>query len=187
MGVKKVFSHTIGNETGVKPDQVRKDFSEFKIRGNHRAGYNVDILITTLERIFTQAEIHNIIIVGMGNIGSAFARYNWFMQRNINIVATFDIDPMKQRKKTEITVYAMDRLKEIVYRFEVKVAIIAVPEISAQEVCDQLVAIGIKGILNFAPVILKAPREVVTNNVNLFDEVESVFYQVEYVMRKERV
>jgi redox-sensing transcriptional repressor len=144
------------------------------------------MLITTMERIFTQAEIHNILIVGMGNIGSAFARHNWFMQRNINIVATFDIDPVKQRKKTEFTIYAMDRLKEIVYRFEVRVAIIAVPEISAQEVCDQLVEVGIKGVLNFAPVILKAPREVIINNVNLFDEVESVFYQVEYVMRKER-
>lgn len=180
MGIKKVFSYTLGNETGVSPDQVRKDLSEFKIRGNQRGGYSIDFLISSFEKIFDEAEIHNIIIVGMGNIGQALTQYNWLVQRNINIVASFDIDPTKLKTKLEIAVYPMSRLKEIIYRFSVKVAIISVPEISAQEVCNQLIEAGIEGIVNFAPVILKVPDGVVVNNINLYDEVETVFFSVKH-------
>jgi redox-sensing transcriptional repressor len=179
MGIRRVYSYTLGKETGVSSEQVRKDFSEYKIRGNQRGGYDIETLLSDLENIVSHTEMLNTILVGMGNIGLALSSYNWLNQRNINIVATFDIDPQKQRKRSEIAIYPMERLEEIVVRFRVKVAIIAVPEISAQEVCNQLVDSGIKGIVNFAPVILKTPEDVIVNNVNLYDEVESVFYWVQ--------
>ena len=179
MGIRRVFSYSLGAEAGVKPEQVRKDFSIFKIKGNQRAGYEVDQLIGVMESIFQQTKMANIILVGMGNIGQALSNYNWLSERNINIVATFDIDPSKQRKRAETVIYPISRLQEIVHRFSVKVAIIAVPEISAQEVCTQLIEAGIRGIVNFAPVILKVPSDVVVNNVNLYNEVETVFYWVE--------
>jgi redox-sensing transcriptional repressor len=72
----------------------------------------------------------------------------------------------------------MDRLSEIIERFCVRTAIIAVPDIAAQQVCDHLVACGINGIINFAPVILKVPDHVIINNINLSDEIESVIYCV---------
>jgi redox-sensing transcriptional repressor len=77
----------------------------------------------------------------------------------------------------------MNRLKEIIDRFKVKVAIVAVPEISAQEVTDELIRHGIKGIVNFAPVLLKVPPEIVVNNVNLSDELESVIYYVHNLLK----
>ena len=178
MGIKRVFSYTLGMEAGVSSEQVRKDFSEFRIRGSHRGGYDVDSIIDTLERMFSRAEGLNIVMVGMGNIGQALANYNWINQRNINIVAAFDIDPVKQRKRSDTAVYPVERMQEIIDRFQVKVAILAVPEISAQEVCNRLIDYGIRGIVNFAPVILKVPQGVVVNNVNLYDEVESVFYWI---------
>jgi redox-sensing transcriptional repressor len=101
----------------------------------------------------------------------------------MNSVATFDIDPFKQKARAGITVYSMARLKEIIERFRVKVAILAVPEISAQEVTDELVRHGIKGIVNFAPVLLKVPADVIVNNVNLCDELESVIYYVHKQMK----
>jgi redox-sensing transcriptional repressor len=82
-------------------------------------------------------------------------------------------------------VYSLSRLKEIIDRFRVKVAIIAVPEISAQEVTDELIQSGIKGIINFAPVLLKTPADVIVNNVNLCDELESVIYYVHNQMKSE--
>jgi len=184
MDVNRIYSYTLGHETGVSPEQVRKDFSEYKIRGNQRGGYETDILLNELELILRQTGIMNTILVGMGNIGQALARYNWLNQRNINLVATFDVDPKKQIKRSETAIYPMERLAEIVLRFSVKVAIITVPDISAQEVCNQLIAAGIKGIVNFAPIILKIPQGIVVNNVNLYDEVESVFYWVENNVEK---
>lgn len=183
MGVEKVFSYTLGNETGVSSDQVRKDFSEFNIKGNKRGGYAIDELLNTMENIFHRNKDHNIVLVGMGNMGQSLSRYSRFIQRNMNIVATFDIDPFKQKMRSDIQVYSMSRLKEIIDRFKVKVAIVAVPEISAQEVADELIRHGILGIVNFAPVLLKVPPEIVVNNVNLCDELESVIYYVHNIIK----
>lgn len=185
MGVERVFSYTLANETGVTPDQVRKDFSEFNIKGNKRGGYEIQDLLNRMESIFHRNKDHNLVLIGMGNLGLALSKYSKFVQRNMNIVATFDIDPFKQKLRSEIPVYSMNRLKEIVDRFRVKVAILAVPEISAQEVTDELVRMGISGIVNFAPILLKVPKNVVVNNVNLGDELESVIYYVHNMMKAE--
>jgi len=187
MGVEKVYSYTLSDETGVTPDQVRKDFSEYGITGNKRGGYAVDDLLEKMERIFHRNKDHNIVLVGMGNLGTSLSRYNKFVHRNMNIVATFDIDPFKQKIRSEIPVYSLSRLKEIIDRFKVKVAIIAVPEISAQEIADELIQSGIKGIVNFAPVLLKTPPDVIVNNVNLCDELESVIYYVHNLMRSDGI
>jgi len=178
MGVEKVFSYTLANETGVTSDQVRKDFSEFNIKGNKRGGYDINDLLEKMEKLFHRNKDNNIVLIGMGNMGLALSKYSKFVQRHMNIVATFDIDPFKQKIRSGIPVYPMSRLKEIIDRFGVKVAIIAVPEISAQEVTDELIRYGIIGIVNFAPVLLKVTQEVIINNVNLCDELESVIYYV---------
>jgi redox-sensing transcriptional repressor len=145
MGVEKVFSYTLAQETGVTSEQVRKDFSEFGIKGNKRGGYEINELLVVMENIFHRNKEHNIVLIGMGNLGIALSKYSQFVQENMNIVATFDIDPFKQKVRSEIPVYSMSRLKEIIDRFKVKVAILAVPEISAQEVADELISNGIKG------------------------------------------
>jgi redox-sensing transcriptional repressor len=178
MGVQKVFSHTLAGETGVTADQVRKDFSEFNIKGNKRGGYDINELLEIMEDLFHRNKENNIVLIGMGNLGIALSKYGKFAQRNMNIVATFDIDPFKHKTRSGIPVYSMSRLKEIIDRFRVKIAILSVPEISAQEVTDELVRNGITGIVNFAPVLLKVPENVIVNNVNLCDELESVIYYV---------
>ena len=178
MGVEKVFSYTLGIETGVSPDQVRTDFSEFKIKGNKKGGYEINELLVTMERIFHWNKDHNIVLIGMGNLGQALSKYSKFVQKNMNLVATFDIDPFKQKMRSGIPVYNMNRLKEIIDRFNVRIAIVTVPEISAQEVADEIIKYGIKGIINFAPVLLRVPPDIIVNNVNLCDELESVIYSI---------
>jgi redox-sensing transcriptional repressor len=185
MGVEKVFSYTLANETGVSSDQVRKDFSEFNIKGNKRGGYEINELLENMEKLFHRDKDNNIVLIGMGNMGLALSKYNKFVQRHMNIVATFDIDPFKQKTRSGMPVYSMDRLKEIIDRFNVRVAIVAVPEISAQEVTDELIRHGITGIMNFAPVLLKVPPDVIINNVNLCDELESVIYYVHKQIKKD--
>jgi len=185
MGVTRVFSHTIARETGVSPAQVRKDFSEYSIRGNRRGGYTTETLLHDMEALFNRDKISNVVLVGMGNLGLALSRYGRFAQRGINIVATFDIDPFKQKTRSDTNVYPMDRLQEIVNRFRVSVAIITVPEISAQEVCNDLLKTGISGIVNFSPVLLKVPGNIIVNNVNLSDEVESVIWSVHKLAKEE--
>lgn len=178
-GFDRVFSYNLGEEAGVTAEQVRKDFSEFNIRGNKKGGYSINELLHAIDNIFKFQHNEHVILIGMGNIGRALVQYKRFLLRKMIIVASFDIDPSKQSKRWGIPVLSLDQMDDIIHKFHVRTAIVAVPEISAQEICDKLVKLGIKGILNFAPIIPKVPENVIVNNINLCDELESVIYYVD--------
>ena len=176
MGIEKVFSYTLGYESGVSAELVRKDFSKFGIKGNRRGGYVISDLLNSLEKIFGKDRVQNVIIMGMGNMGRALSRYKGFADHNVNIVAGFDMDPSKLNRKFEIPVYPLENMGEVVDAFHVQAAILAVPELAAQESANYLVNQGIKAILNLAPVLLKVPEDVWVNNVNLMVELERLMY-----------
>jgi len=179
LGVSTIFSHNLGEEAGVTAVQVRKDFSAYGIKGKKRGGYSIENLLGELSKIFSNSQ-KNIIIVGMGNIGKALSHYNErFIKKNIHIVAGFDIDPSKQNKSFGVPIYSLEKIEEIIKKHQVSTAIIAVPFQIAQEVCNLLISNGIKGILNFAPVILKVPEEVVIDNIDLSNKLEGIIYNIE--------
>lgn len=178
LGVSTIYSHNLGDAAGVTAVQVRKDFSQYGIKGRKRGGYVIDELLVEMNKIFGDAK-KNIVIVGMGNIGKALSQYNErFIKKNIHIVAGFDIDPSKQNKSFGVPIYPMEKLDEVIQNHKVTTAIIAVPFQIAQEVCNLLIAAGIKGILNFAPVILKVPEEIVIDNINLSNKLEGILYNI---------
>jgi redox-sensing transcriptional repressor len=177
MGFKKVYSYNLGHEAGVSAEQIRKDFSHFKITGNKKGGYDIDSVLEKLNFIFRRNELQKVIIVGMGNIGRALSHYECgFTERRQYIVAGFDIDPVKIKKTYNVPVYDMQSMTEYIKTNIIQIAIMAVPSISAQEVCTDLVEAGIKGIMNFSPVLLQVPDNVIVNNINLCDELEIVIY-----------
>jgi redox-sensing transcriptional repressor len=177
LGFEKVYSYSLAREAGVTPEQIRKDFSQFGIKGNKKGGYQVSELLDSLNYLFGKNELQDVILVGMGNIGIALSRYNCgFIQRRQYICAGFDIDPAKFRKSHTVPVYPVALMPSYIKENGISVAIIAVPALSAQDVCNQLVDCGIRGIMNFAPVILKVPKHVVVNNINLCNELESIIY-----------
>jgi len=176
LGFRRVFSYNLGKEAGVTAEQVRKDFSLFNLTGYRRGGYDIVYLLDSINDIFKQNGERLVILAGMGNIGQALMNYQGFKENNIRIVAGFDLDPSKCSKKFSIPVYPPERIPEIVTGFSVKTAIIAVPEISGQVICDLLVAAGITRILNFSPIMLKVPDDVIVNYVNLRNELETLFF-----------
>ncbi len=177
LGFETVYSYNLGREAGVSPEQVRKDFSQFGIKGKKKGGYNVNELLFTINNIFRKDEMQNVILVGMGNIGRAMIQYRGFKQRMIQIVASFDIDPSKTRRKCPVPCYPMEELDSVVQDLDVKTAIVAVPERAAQEVCDRLIAAGILGILSFAPTVVKVPPHITISNISISHELESLIYQ----------
>jgi len=178
MGLVKIFSDTLGETVGVTSSQVRKDFSLFGISGNKRGGYNLDDLIEKLQNILGKDRVQEVIVVGLGNIGTALINYGGFEKEGIRIVAGFDIDPSKCRKTGIIPVFPLKELDSFIKNKGIKMGIIAVPEIAAQEVLDIMISAGVKGVLNFAPIRLKSPVEMVINNVNLELELENLIYFV---------
>jgi len=176
LGFIKVFSYNLGKEAGFKAEQVRKDFSLAGIKGSRRGGYDIVNVLESINKLFKKDGERLVILVGIGNIGQALINYVEFKESNIKIVAGFDLDPSKYTRKNVIPVYPPDRIQEITRKYAIKTAIIAVPEASGQEVCNQLVTAGIQGILNFSPVVLHVPENIIVNYVNIRNELESLFY-----------
>lgn len=178
IGFEQVYSYNLGKEAGVSAEQVRKDFSRFNIQGNKKAGYQIDDLLEMLNKTFGKHEAHKVFIIGMGNIGRAMLTYKGFVGKKIEIVAGFDIDPSKLKKREGVQLFHLDDLESQAQQMNVNIAIIAVPDSQAQRVCDLLVNCGIKGIMNFAPIVLKVPEGVFVTNINLSNELESLVYHV---------
>jgi len=178
LGYVKVFSDNLGEATGVTAAQVRKDFSLFGISGNKKGGYVIDNLIEKINNILGKDEVQKVILVGTGNLGSALLKYKGFEKEDIHITAAFDADPAKQVKVGNIQVFPIRDILDYVKQNRIKIAILAVPSSVAQEVTEQLVAAGIRGILNFAPINLRVPESIMVSNSNLAIELENVIYHV---------
>lgn len=174
----RVFSDNLADAAGVTAAQVRKDFSLFGITGNRRGGYRVDELTEQLNRILGKDQLQEVVVIGMGNIGRALLHYGGFEKSGISIVAGFDIDPAKYDDQGRPPVRPLEKLAETVSKRSVALGIIAVPDYAAQQVLELMLSSGIRGVLNFAPICLKAPEGCVVNNINLESELENLIYFV---------
>lgn len=175
----KVFSDNLADATGVTASQVRKDFSIFGISGNRRGGYQIDELLTQLNKVLGKDNLQKFIVVGVGNMGRALINYPGFAKSEIKIVAGFDIDSAKYNRKADAPIFPMDELAGFVKTNEIELGIIVVPDFAAQEVFEKLVRAGIKGVLNFAPIRLRSDNtDVIVHNLNLETEIENLIYFV---------
>jgi len=173
-----VFSDNLADAVGVLPSQVRKDFSLFAFTGNKRGGYQIDSLITKMNSILGKDQIQHVIIVGAGNIGNALMKYMGFEKEGIKITACFDNNPTKVNKDLDIPIFPIEELKNFVQANKIKIGILAVPDVVAQQLFDIMMSAGIKGVLNFAPIRLVCKEGCVVNNVNIELELENVIYYV---------
>lgn len=174
----RVFSENLADAASVSATQVRKDFSIFGVTGNRRGGYKVDELIEQLNKILGKDKVHNFVLVGIGNLGRALLRYPGFGDSGIRIVAGFDIDAVRFSDDAEVPVFPLEKLTDYIREHDIEFAIIAVPDFAAQQVLELMLPVGIKGVLNFAPICLKGPEGCVVNNINLVTELENIIYFV---------
>jgi redox-sensing transcriptional repressor len=176
-GVRTVSSQELADRFNLNSAQVRKDlayFGEFGVRG---IGYYVAGLKAELQRILGLDREWAVALVGFGNLGSALFHYKGFSRQGFRIAVIIDDDPAKTGRDVDSVpiVSSRDMARELKAR-SIQVAIVAVPVESAQAVTDQLVAAGIKAVLNFAPTRLRVGREVRLKNVDLSIELETLSF-----------
>ena len=181
LGFVKVFSDNLADALGVSSALVRKDFSAFHLTGNKRGGYKVEDILARLNNILGKDEEQKVIIVGCGKIGTALMNYRGFSRERIRVVAGFDANPDRLAPQAPIPVLDPSRLKAVVNKEQVRVAVLTVPESAATQAADQLADAGIKGILNFAPARIKGGPELVIQNINIASEIENIFYLVHFI------
>ncbi len=176
-GIGTVSSEALAKAAGVKPTQLRKDLAYFGTFGTRGLGYDVTDLFKKISEELGTSRLQPVILVGVGHLGLALVSYRGFEKEGFEIVAAFDAEPKRKRdKEIKQPIYGMDELPEFVQKQNVKMAILTVPAIAAQTVANQLIDAGVTGILNFSPIVLSVPEEVMVNNVNLAIELENLSY-----------
>jgi len=178
-GHETTSSTQLGRVLGFTDAQVRKDLAYFGQFGYPGIGYRCSELIDAIKGILGTKQPWPLAIVGLGNLGRALIGYRGFQQQGFRIVASFDTDPAKVGKSVEgVQIFHLDDLPKVAKDKGIRLAIIAVPAPAAQKVADALVAAGIEGILNFAPVTLTLPKQIQTIGVDLAIELEQLAFAV---------
>lgn len=178
--IRTVSSDALAKAAGVKPTQLRKDLTYFGQFGTRGLGYDVEQLAAMITDLLGTKRLQPVVLVGVGNLGMALLSYRGFEQEGFEIVAAFDVWVDKGRsKRVKQPVFPTEKLEQFVRERGVRMAILTVPATAAQEVTNRLVACGIAGILNFAPIVLEVPEEVMVNNVNVAIELENLSYFIQ--------
>ncbi|WP_456441203.1 redox-sensing transcriptional repressor Rex [Caldithrix abyssi] len=176
-GIETVSSEQIAEINNITSAQVRKDLSFFGSFGKRGLGYNTRDLRDQIANILGLSKKWNVALVGVGNIGRALIDYAEFKKQGFHIKALFDNDPQKVGQEIGgLKIHHMDSVCNVVKEKKIEIAIIAVPAKVAQSVVDSLVKCGVKAFLNFAPITIKTPDDVMVKNENMSIELEALSY-----------
>ena len=176
-GKDKVSSTELAEAVQVDSASIRRDFSYFGALGKRGYGYDVKNLLSFFKKILNQDTLTNVALVGVGNLGHALLNYNFKRSNNIRISCAFDINPEITGKITQgVPVYSMDEMQQQIADQQIRIAILTVPQATAQKTADEMIEAGIKGIMNFTPIRLSAPNGVRIQNVDLATELQTLIY-----------
>lgn len=178
-GTQRVSSSKMSSDMGLNASQIRRDLNCFGGFGQQGYGYQVDKLKNEIRKILGIGRRYTAVVVGAGNIGQALFKYRNFKDEGYDLAAVFDADMDVVNKKIEgITVRPISEMAQFVTKNQVNLGIITTPKQFAQQIADELVALGVKGIWNFAPVDVVARRGVSVENVHLSDSLFVLSYRM---------
>ncbi|HLF57253.1 MAG TPA: redox-sensing transcriptional repressor Rex [Thermoanaerobaculia bacterium] len=179
-GIQRVSSQQLASEFHLSSTQIRKDLAQFGEFGVRGVGYEVASLAAKLSDLLRLDRVHPVVLVGMGNLGTALARFPAFNSGSFLVVAGFDSDPAKVgRRIGRVPVHALDDLGRVVAETEARMAILAVPAEAAEETFRLLSGAGVSSVLNFAPMSLPSLPSCRVKNVDLRIHLEELAFFLE--------
>jgi redox-sensing transcriptional repressor len=172
-GIASVSSEELASTAGVSSAMLRKDLSHLGSYGVRGVGYDVERLASEITSVLGLTQDWPVAIVGMGNLGRALAAYRGFAERGFRVIALLDGDPrLVGEEVADQRVRPMEDLPRLVAHDGLAIGVIATPPEGAQQACDDLVAAGVRSVLNFAPAVLAVPEGVVVRKVDLSTELQ---------------
>jgi len=180
-GTATVSSEELAGRGATTAAQVRKDLSLFGSFGKRGMGYRVHELATKLRDILGLGRTYDVAVIGAGKVGSALAQYGGFATRGFHVRWVYDADPAKLGLGWDgLRVRDVSRMEDDLHDHGPDIAILATPGDVAQSLADRLVSLGVRAILNFAPVQLAVPADVAVKNVNMAIELETLSYALRH-------
>ena len=162
-----ISATALANALGMGEVQVRKDLAMVSDGGRPKIGYLRESLVDDIEQFLGYDNTTDAILVGVGKLGHALLDYKGFEEFGLNILAGFDANPAMEQTDGGKPVYPLSKLSQFCRNHKVLMGIITVPAKNAQEVADQLIAVGIKAIWNFAPAMLEVPKNTLVQYENM--------------------
>ena len=179
--VTTVSSEALAAASGVTPAKLRKDLSYLGSYGTRGVGYDVGYLVHEVARVLGLTQDWPVAIIGVGNLGRALAGYGGFASRGFRMACLLDVDPRRVGESVGgLVVQHLDHLEDLVAQCRVAIGVIATPATAAQQVCDRLVAAGVRSILNFAPALLTVPSGVELRKVDLSTELQILAFHEQH-------
>ena len=179
-GRRVTSSQELGERLGISAAQIRKDLSQFGEFGKQGTGYSIDYLTDQLRQILHVNRVWEVAVVGIGDVGHAFARYQGFTNRGFRIALLFDNDPQKIGSKVgDFTIHNISDLVSMVRSAGLQVAMLSVPMDQAQSVTNLLVEAGIHSILNYAPINISVPNNVHVQYIDPVLHLQRMTYYLE--------
>lgn len=175
-----VSSVELANAVGVSPAQVRRDLAALGHLGQRGVGYDAAGLAGAIRKALGIDREWRAALVGVGNLARALLRYRGFQDQGFHIVGLFDNDPAKVGQTVEgLPVEPLTALARRLPELRVELGVLTVPSQPAQAIADALIAAGVRGILNFAPVLIRTPPRVRVVSVDLAIQLEQLAFQVQ--------
>lgn len=162
-----ISATALANALGMGEVQVRKDLAMVSDGGRPKIGYLRESLVEDIEQFLGYDNATDAVLIGAGRLGQALLGYKGFDEYGLNILAAFDAAPPAEHTQDGKPIYPMEKLQGFCRSHKVLMGIITVPEAYAQQVCDQLIASGIKAIWSFAPTHLEVPEHILVQYENM--------------------
>lgn len=188
--VDRVSSQEISCLLGFTASQIRQDLNNFGEFGQQGYGYNVESLYNEIAKILGLNTVHNMVIVGAGNLGQALANYEDFEAHGFKVVALFDVNPrLVGLKIRDIPIVDVAEMDYFINHNDVDIAVIAVPPERTQEVAEILARTSVKGIWNFSGQEISIPDKsnIIVENVHLIDSLLTLSYRMNEEKLNERI
>ncbi|MEI7898868.1 MAG: redox-sensing transcriptional repressor Rex [bacterium] len=176
-GRHSVYSYDLAERSGGTAAQVRRDLMLLGCTCGCKAGYPIERLLLRIAEVLDKHTGEAMAVIGIGNLGRALLSHFSMTGPNIRVVAAFDCDPAKVGRVLHgCRCYGVEEMERILREQAIKVVMIAVPASEAQQLADRLVECGVRGIANFAPVLLRVPPGVYVEHIDMTVALEKVSF-----------
>ena len=178
-GVERISSNELSKRMKVTASQIRQDLNNFGGFGQQGYGYNVEYLYQEVGKILGLDREHNMVIIGVGNLGQALAKYASFENSGFILRGLFDVNPeLKGKEIRGVSIRMLDELQDFLKTNQIEIAALTIPKNQVVSVADLLVNNGVKAIWNFAHTDLNLPDDVIVENVHLSESLMKLSYNI---------